>query len=173
MNVYIVNYTHLQPEEGQSLEEYKIKTAFPIIESIFNAMRRDFRYKFNWQDVHIFAEWYEQASSEYRELAVRMVKEKRFYFINGGWVLQEDSMLDYQSYINQMTVGQEFLHKEFDIIPKIGGGIELSQSSNSSNSLNMMMGMDKIMNYRTLTHPFRNDVKVQYPYNFKAQEDYH
>jgi hypothetical protein len=172
LNVYIVNYTHLQPEEGQSLQEYKLQTAFPIIESILSAMRKDFRAKFNWQDVHVFAEWYEQTTQEYRDLANRMVADKRFYFINGGWALQEDSMLDYRNYINQMTVGQEFLHKTFSIIPKIGGGIEVSKSSDSSNSLNLMLGIDKIMNYRTLTHPIGNDVKVQYPYNFKAQEDY-
>lgn len=119
-----------------------------IIESILDLMKEDFRIKFNWADTYFFARWYEDASDHYKMLAQEYVKSKRFYFVNGGWVMHDESTSDYRSVIDQIVVGQEFLYETFDIIPTVGWQIDSFGESAVTPSIMSMSGIDSIVNSR-------------------------
>ncbi|CAI2382882.1 unnamed protein product [Moneuplotes crassus] len=191
LNVYLVPYTHLQPEPGEDYESFKKNKAFPIIESVLTAMRKDYRYVFNWQEVGIFSEWYYETTEEWQKLANRMINDNRFIFINANWGTMAEGMVDYKSKIDQLSLGQEFLYKMFDKIPNIGGEINdnlstdyklcnkpgscekpILENNYFNDSLYSMMGIDTLLNFRYLTYPSKRDMSIGYPFDFRKKSDY-
>lgn len=65
--------------------------------------------------------------------------------MNGGWIIHDEATPEYQSIIDQMTTGQEFLYDKFGIIPEVGWQIESYGHSSTTPSLFAMLGLDTIV----------------------------
>lgn len=144
LNVYIVPYTTIDSfafeAEGMDTQQ----KANQIIESVLFALDHDIRYRFSWPETQYFATWYEQADIKIKDLMKKMIQQNKFYFVNGGWVIHDETSINYKSAINQMVLGQDFLQNNFGIIPHIGWQMDSVGNSATTPSIFAMLGIDAL-----------------------------
>ena len=70
--------------------------------------------------------WWDQQDIETKTFVRQLVNEGRFEFISGGWSMNDEAAAHYISIIDQMTLGHQWLLKEFGecAVPKIGWQID-------------------------------------------------
>ncbi len=71
-----------------------------------------------------FKNWFETQPPEVQKLVKYLIKTRRFEFVGGGWIQNDEACPSYTSIIDQMTVGLEYLNERFGIKPKIAWQID-------------------------------------------------
>lgn len=69
-----------------------------------------------------FWRWWNEQTSDTKDLVRKLVKEGRLEFINGGWSMNDEAATYYTDIVDQLTLGHRFLLREFGphAIPVIG-----------------------------------------------------
>jgi hypothetical protein len=71
-----------------------------------------------------FQRWYEALSSDTKRHFKELVHNGQVEFVNGGWVQHDEANPDPTAMINQMTVGHEYLMKNFGVAPRVAWQID-------------------------------------------------
>lgn len=66
-------HTRFELDSNQKFETNYIQKVKPILDSIFSAMKSDFRYKFNWAETVFFKEWYLLLDQKDKDIMKRFV----------------------------------------------------------------------------------------------------
>lgn len=72
------------------------------------------------------------------------MKEKRFEFVNGGWVASDEACPSYEDLIENMVVGHEWLKETFDITPRIAWHCDSFGHSSAMNQIFQLMGYETL-----------------------------
>ncbi len=148
LNIYIIPYSYLDSELARTKDQIFNERAKFMIESVLDSLDEDVRYRFTWTETYYFARWYKQASSQRKQQAERLINEQRFYFTNGGWTTYDEAIPEYQSIIDQMVTGQDFLYENFEIIPKIGWQTDTYGETAATPTLFSLLGIDSLVTSR-------------------------
>lgn len=103
-----------------------------IIHNVIQSLLEDPTRKFIYVEMAFFMRWWREQNEAKKQQVRDLVKNGQLEFINGGWSMNGECMrrngfnnLDeastlYPAVIDQMTLGHEFLLKEFNYKPTIG-----------------------------------------------------
>mmetsp|Transcript_8010 Transcript_8010/g.19258 ORF Transcript_8010/g.19258 Transcript_8010/m.19258 type:complete len:1447 (-) Transcript_8010:53-4393(-) len=82
----------------------------------------DLRAKRNFQYVEqaFFQRWYANQPEEKRQKLKSLVRQKKWRFLNGGWVMHDEACAHFLDMIDQTSLGHSFLLKEFGVRPRVG-----------------------------------------------------
>ena len=67
-------------------------------------------------EIAFFSRWWNEQSSETKNIVRMLVQERRLEFINGGWCMADEATVTMTAIIDQMTEGHRFLMREFGIV---------------------------------------------------------
>lgn len=153
LNVHLVCHTHDDVGWLKNVDEYFAGTKKDIqdakvhfiLDSVIESLQKSPDRKFIYVEISFFKMWWDIQSDPIKEIVRNLVYNGQLEFINGGWCMNDEATTYYQSIIDQMTLGHEFLLNEFGVKPTIGWHIDPFGHSSTQASLFALMGFDAFM----------------------------
>lgn len=108
--------------------------------SLYDKKDRTFIYV----EMAFFTKWYQVQSEDTKLKIKELLKEGRFEFINGGFVMHDEATTYYQHYIDQMRLGLMFLQEEFNYRPDVAWFIDPFGHSAANAHILHKMGFEKV-----------------------------
>ncbi|XP_052852729.1 lysosomal alpha-mannosidase-like [Drosophila gunungcola] len=115
-----------------------------IIDTVISELIKDPARRFIQVETSFFAKWWDEQSETVRAIVKKLVNEGRLQFTNGAWSMNDEAAVNYQSVIDQFTVGLKFLDDTFGVCgrPRVGWQIDPFGHSREQASLYAQMGYD-------------------------------
>jgi alpha-mannosidase len=102
-------------------------------------------FKFNWADTNFLAKFYEESNSTIQEQLHTAVKNGQLNFMGGGWVMNDETVADYQSMLLQQYTGLRWLNKTFGVHPRVAWQIDPFGASAVSPALFSTLGYEAVV----------------------------
>jgi len=76
-----------------------------IIDTVISELIKNPDRRFIQVETSFFSKWWNEQSETMRAVVKMLVNEGRLQFINGAWSMNDEAAVNYQSVIDQFTVG--------------------------------------------------------------------
>ncbi|XP_039500014.1 lysosomal alpha-mannosidase [Drosophila santomea] len=115
-----------------------------IIDTVISELIKNPDRRFIQVETSFFSKWWDEQSETMRAIVKKLVNEGRLQFINGAWSMNDEAAVNYQSVIDQFTVGLKFLDDTFGVCgrPRVGWQIDPFGHSREQASIYAQMGFD-------------------------------
>ncbi|XP_017099273.3 lysosomal alpha-mannosidase-like [Drosophila bipectinata] len=115
-----------------------------IIDTVIAELIKDPSRRFIQVETSFFAKWWAEQSETAKSIVRKLVNEGRLEFTGGAWSMNDEAAVNYQSVIDQFTLGLKFLDDTFGSCarPRIGWQIDPFGHSREQASLFAQMGYD-------------------------------
>jgi lysosomal alpha-mannosidase len=150
ITIHVVPHTHDDLGWLWTIDEYYQGTGDApmsvkrILDNFINSLNDRQDRTFIYVEMAFFTIWYKTQTEETKLQVKKLLKEGRFEFINGGYVMHDEAASYYQHIIDQMRLGLQFLKEEFDYTPEIAWFIDPFGHSTASAYILSKMGFKKI-----------------------------
>jgi lysosomal alpha-mannosidase len=150
ITVHLVPHSHDDAGWLWTMEEYLEGNNCPfrvrsILDNFIISLSNNKDRTFMYVEMAFFTKWYKDQNKTVKLKVKELLKEGRFEFINGGYVMHDEAATYYQHIIDQMRLGLMFLKEEFDYKPKVAWFIDPFGHSAASAYILSKMGFDKIV----------------------------
>ncbi len=114
-----------------------------VIESLITTGGNKSR-KFSFVEIGFFNRYWNDINDEKKEVLRKLVRDEKFQFISGGWVMNDEATPHYSMIIDQMSLGHQWINRTFgkEFIPTIGWQIDPFGHSKEYASILSQMGFD-------------------------------
>ena len=79
-------HSHCDPGWRNTYEQYFSFEVKDILSTIITILSKNAKYKFIWAEVSFLSLWWNQAANDQRQLLIRLINNKQFEIVTGGWV---------------------------------------------------------------------------------------
>ena len=117
--VHIISHSHTDPGWIKTFEKYYEDQVEKILSNVVKNLMENEKRTFVFSEISFFKKWWDNQNDTTKMNVKKLVKEKRFEFINGGYVMEDEAVGYYSDGIIQLRTGLEFLKKNFDVVPNI------------------------------------------------------
>jgi hypothetical protein len=93
----------------ESIETYYNNYVVEIFRTLIPELEKNPHYRFNWAEVGYLQRWWLQADQQTKERFKALVDRGQIEFVGGYWVQSDEANVDYQSQIENIQAGMEFL----------------------------------------------------------------
>lgn len=126
LTVFVVPHSHCDPGWIKTFDEYFQSQTKSILTTVIDALNKDPRRKFVWAEISYFEWWWREQSPSTQETTRRLLKNKQFEFVTGGWVQPDEANTQIRAMEIQLQEGHDFINKTFgsEYIPKYGWSID-------------------------------------------------
>lgn len=114
LNIFFVPHSHIDVGWVRTVDDYYTMHAFPIISNILILLSEDPSRRFVWSEA-IFLQRFLEENPEKIPVFKEYLKEGRLEIVGGGWVMNDEALVDFEGLIRQMTAGHNFFHKVLDV----------------------------------------------------------
>ena len=152
LNVHLVPHTHDDVGWLKTVDQYYMglnNTIYHagvqyILDSVILALQQNPDRKFIYVEIAFFSRWWNQQDDETKSIVRSLVSNNQLEFINGGLTMNDEAATFYTDIIDQMTLGHQWLLKEFgqDAIPKVAWHIDPFGHSAEQATLFALMGFE-------------------------------
>eukprot|EP01132_Coremiostelium_polycephalum_P004243 gene4243-5312_t len=140
INAFLIPHSHCDVGWLQTYNQYYMENVTLILNNVINTLSNDPSKKFSWAEIVYFERWYNQQSAIVQNQVRQLVDNKQLEFVGGGWAQNDEAVTHYEAVINQMTLGHQFLLKEFGVRPEISWQIDPFGPSTVTATLFKLMG---------------------------------
>ncbi|EDW77500.1 uncharacterized protein Dwil_GK24524 [Drosophila willistoni] len=125
----------------QNIQHASVKYIF---ESVVSELIKDPSRRFIQVETAFFEKWWVDQPETTKQIVRKLVNEGRFEFIGGAWSMNDEGAVNYQSVIDQFTLGLKFLDDNFGACgrPHVGWQIDAFGHSREMASMFAQMGFD-------------------------------
>jgi len=149
VTVHIIPHTHDDAGWLWTLEQYYTGTGKvsvkDILDNFVDSLSHNVERTFTYVEMAFFIKWYKTQTEITKKKVKALISQKRFEFINGGYVMHDEAATYYQHSIDQMRLGLLFLKQEFDFVPEVAWFIDPFGHSASNAYALAKMGFKKIV----------------------------
>ena len=144
--VHLIAHSHDDVGWKMTYTNYYNYEVNSILTTVFKALKISKRRKFTYVELKFFAMWWEKQDFETKERFKQMILDGQAEFVNGSWSMEDEACPTFTDMIENFTIGQAFLLKEFGdccrdkIVPKIGWQLDPFGHSNANARLYAEMG---------------------------------
>lgn len=142
IKVHVVAHTHDDIGWLETIDQYYYTHVQWILDGVVDSLAADPNRKFTYVEQGFFSRWWNEQDGLKRAVTRALVKNEQLKFILGGWCMNDEATVHYQSVIDQHTFGHRFLTEEFGVIPRIGWQIDPFGHSSTQASLFASFGFD-------------------------------
>ncbi|KAH9425041.1 Alpha-mannosidase 2 [Dermatophagoides pteronyssinus] len=114
LKVFIVPHSHNDPGWIKTFDVYFSKQTQHILTNAVEFMTQHPDMRFIWAETSYLSAWWETTNDAHREMLRRLIIEKRFEIVTGGWVMNDEANTHYWSILHQMIEGHEWLENNID-----------------------------------------------------------
>ncbi|XP_068103489.1 alpha-mannosidase 2 isoform X2 [Hyperolius riggenbachi] len=87
-------------------------------------LQEDKGKKFIWSEISYFAKWWDGIDNQKRDAVKKLIEQKQFEIVTGGWVMPDEASAHYFSLIDQLIEGHQWLEKNLGVTPKSGWAVD-------------------------------------------------
>ncbi|XP_022230104.2 lysosomal alpha-mannosidase-like [Drosophila obscura] len=152
VNIHLVPHSHDDAGWLKTVDQYyyghknRIQHAGVqyIIDTVVSELIKDPKRRFIQVETLFFAKWWQEQSEEAQQSVKILVNEGRLQFTGGAWSMNDEAAVNYQSVIDQFTLGLKWLDETFGACarPRIGWQIDAFGHSREQASIFAQMGYD-------------------------------
>ena len=121
LQIHLVPHTHDDVGWLKTVDEYyygannsiQIAGVQYILDSVIPALEADPTRHFIYVEIAFFSRWWMQQTPAMQARVKALVQRGQLEFINGGWCMNDEAATHYNAIIDQMTVGLQFIDKNF------------------------------------------------------------
>lgn len=89
--------------------------------------------------------WWERQTPELQDEVRKLVKNGQLDLVSGGWSAPDEAITTYDDILDNFMIGQRFLKKEFDIVPRVSWQLDAFGVSTGYARLARDVGFDTMM----------------------------
>ncbi|KAD5961104.1 hypothetical protein E3N88_12577 [Mikania micrantha] len=149
LKVVVVPHSHNDPGWKLTVEEYYDRQSRHILDTIVEALSKDERRKFIWEEMSYLERWWRDASDAKRESLINLLQNGQLEIVGGGWVMNDEANSHYFAIIEQMIEGNMWLNETMGVIPKNSWAIDPFGYSATMAYLLRRMGFENMLIQRT------------------------
>ena len=121
LNVHLVAHSHDDTGYRKTVDQYyygtnndKTKGGIQYtIDSVLDALEANKSRRFNQVEIAYFWRWWREASHHDQLRMRRLIEQRRFSFLLGGWCMNDEAVTTYKAMIEQNGLGLKWLRDEF------------------------------------------------------------
>ena len=163
--IHLIPHSHNDAGWLKSFEGYFHCCTNKTLTSVVQSLLENDSYTFHWADTAFFNRWWQDQSDKTRNDVKKLVKDNRFIFINGGWVMNDEALPAYKESMNQMRTGLDFIQETFGVRPTIGWQIDPFGSTALTVSVLKKLGFTSFIENR-ISNDFKDELRRKDGYNF-------
>lgn len=145
INVHVIPHTHDDAGWIMTMQEYYDRRVKNILDNMMVSLKENPDRTFIYVEQAFFTMWYPSQTEETKNTLKEWLKNGRFEFIMGGYVMHDESASHFQHILDQMRLGLQFLKTEFNFTPTISWFIDPFGHSASNAYLLKEMGFETIV----------------------------
>lgn len=149
LRVFVVPHSHNDPGWLRTVEEYYQERSRRILSTIVQALRKDKKRKFIWEEMSYLERWWRDASKVEKQDFITLVKDGQLEIVGGGWVMNDEANSHYYAIIEQITEGNLWLQETVGVTPKNAWAIDPFGHSPTMAYLLNRMGFQNMLIQRT------------------------
>lgn len=149
LKVFVVPHSHNDPGWKLTVAEYYEQQSRHILDTIVDALSKDERRKFIWEEMSYLERWWSDASDEKKVSFTNLVKNGQLEIVGGGWVMNDEANSHYFAIIEQITEGNLWLNDSIGFVPKNSWAIDPFGYSPTMAYLLRRMGFENMLIQRT------------------------
>ena len=165
LTIHIVPHSHNDAGWLMSFEGYYKEKTNRILTNVINVLIKDPKKIFHWSDVAFFHRWWQDQTEQHKIEVKKLVSDKQFIFIGGGWVMNDEALPSYKESMLQMRLGLDFLKETFGIRPNIGWQIDPFGHSAVTVSVQHKLGYEVLIGNR-ISNNLKDKMRNEVGYNF-------
>ena len=126
LQIFVVPHSHCDPGWIKTFDDYFQSQTKHILTTVVNSLAKDKRRKFIWAEISYFEWWWKEQSTEIQSLTRKLIHNKQFEFVTGGWVQPDEANTQLYAMEIQLQEGHDFLRSTFgeSVIPKYSWSID-------------------------------------------------
>lgn len=124
LRVFVLPHSHCDPGWIKTFDQYFQSSVRNILTSVYNALQKDKRRKFIWAEISYFEWWWTEQNESVRKGMRELIKDKRFEFVTGGWVMPDEANSNLFALETQLDEGHTWLDQVFGVKPEYGWSID-------------------------------------------------
>ncbi|XP_041448156.1 LOW QUALITY PROTEIN: lysosomal alpha-mannosidase-like [Drosophila obscura] len=166
VNIHLVPHSHNDVGWLKTVDQYYYGNASEIqrasvqniIDTVVSQLIKDHKRRFIQVETSFFAKWWQEQLETVKLVVKKLVNEGRFEFTGGAWSMNDEAAVNYQSVIDQFTLGLKWLDETFGVCarPRIGWQIDAFGHSREQASIFAQMGYDGQF-FARMDHSDRNN----------------
>ena len=157
VNVFVVPHSHIDTGWLITVDEYYTQYASDIIPNMLTLLSEDPLRKFVWSEA-VYLQRYLEENPDKIPILKQYIAEGRIGIVGGGWVMNDEALVDFESYTRQMEAGHNFYREVLGVTDiNIGWQIDPFGHTSVSQAIFEELGFD----YAVLAR-IDNDFRVRY-----------
>ncbi|KAJ4826443.1 hypothetical protein Tsubulata_013635 [Turnera subulata] len=149
LKIFVVPHSHNDPGWKLTVDEYYEKQTRLILDTIVEALSKDERRKFIWEEMSYLERWWRDASEDKQVSFINLVKNGQLEIVGGGWVMNDEANSHYYAIIEQITEGNLWLNDTVGVVPRNSWAIDPFGYSPTMAYLLRRMGFENMLIQRT------------------------
>ncbi|KAH9290652.1 hypothetical protein KI387_034769 [Taxus chinensis] len=149
LKIFVVPHSHNDPGWLFTVEEYYSQKTRHILGAVVQALLKDSRRKFIWEEMSYLERWWRDASDLDRKNLIKLVQNGQLEIVGGGWVMNDEANSHYFAIIEQMIEGNLWLKDTVGVVPKNAWAIDPFGYSPTMAYLLRRMGFNNMLIQRT------------------------
>lgn len=120
ITIHIIPHSHDDAGWIKTFDEYYTQKVESILTNSIVSLLNNPNRTFVYGEMSFFEKWYRTLNTTTKHQLKSLIKEGRFSFINGGFVMEDEAVSHYTDAANQLRIGLEFMQKELNYTPTVG-----------------------------------------------------
>ena len=124
ITIHVVPHSHNDPGWLKTFHGYYSTQTKHILDTIIDALTDRPERTFIWAEISFFSLWWNDTTLIQQTKAHKLIKEGRFEFVTGGWVMNDEACVTARATRWQLTLGLDWLWDHFEIRPRYSWAID-------------------------------------------------
>ena len=126
LTVFVVPHSHCDPGWLKTFDVYFQQQVKGILTTVFHSLQKHPNRTFIWAEISFFEWWWREQSHTTKQEMIRLMKNKQFEFVTGGWVMNDEANTDIYAMEVQMDEGLNWIKQNIGkfAVPQYGWAID-------------------------------------------------
>ncbi|XP_008200174.3 lysosomal alpha-mannosidase [Tribolium castaneum] len=144
LNVHLVPHSHDDLGWLKTVDKYYFQDVQNVIGSVIGALKQNPDRKFIQVETAFFKKWWDHQNDLVKRDVIKLVNNGQLEISNGGWSMNDEATVNYQSTIDQYTLGLRYLEDTLGPCarPKSAWAIDTFGHSREQASIVAQLGFD-------------------------------
>jgi len=109
LEIILMPHSHCDPGWIHTFEGYFNQATKHIIDTVITILETNPKYKFVWAEMSFLSLWWDQASTDQRQLLKKLLNNQQLEIVTGGWVMNDEANTHYFAMLDQLIEGHQFI----------------------------------------------------------------
>jgi hypothetical protein len=142
IRAWVIPHSHCDPGWLVPMDTYYNEAVHKILTNTLYKISKNPTQRFLWAETVFFRTWWSQQNDTTKALVKNLISNKQLEFVCGGWVMNDEALVDYPAVIDQMTEGHQYLLREVGVKPRVAWQIDPFGAARTSATLFSLMGFE-------------------------------